>query len=284
MRKLTTFLCLLLVSLIPLGCSPAKKPAPAPEPKTIVVPDVSSISFKTIDYDQAPEIVRAMAKNLKDSNFATWTNVNGTNYVVISQASLPIGSSVKITDIQRRVPANDFDWVNVKLKYTPSTATGQKSQSSKPIVATFTLDRTIRAISFEVERDKSAGTGAAPTTPRATSPAQHKVTPNQQPAAKGLQLTSPRAGEPVKSPLQVSGTAKGITGTVRIRVKNAGGLTLVEKPVQVVNGSFNTMVSFTMPTAEEKGTVEAFITGNSAVEKEVVSVPVTLLPGTIGAP
>ena len=79
MRKIAWLLCLGLLCSIPLGCSAAKKPEPEAKPETIVVPDVSRLSFETIDYDQSPEIVQSLAQTLKDKHFATWTTVNDRN-------------------------------------------------------------------------------------------------------------------------------------------------------------------------------------------------------------
>lgn len=277
MRKSQIFLCLVLVFIIPLGCTPAKKPEIPPAPKTIIVPEVSKISFRMVEYDRAPEIVLAMAKNLDEKHFAAWTAVNGANYIIVGQEQLPAGNSVQITEIQRRVPANNFDWVNVRLKYVTNASPGQKTGTEKPLVASFTLDRTVKAVGFEIEK-------AAP----APTPAPKVTQPSSQVTEKGLKLDTPKPGDQVKGPVQVSGSASGIEGTVRVRLKNSSGLTLVEKPVQVAGGKFNTMLSFTSPVREETATVEAFVTGEGGIEKDTVSVPVTILPNTapetIGAP
>ncbi|SHF04240.1 Gmad2 immunoglobulin-like domain-containing protein [Desulforamulus putei] len=282
MRKILWLFCLSLIVMIPLGCAPAKKPEPQPEPRTIVVPDVSRITFETIDYDKAPEIVQVLARTLKDKHFAAWTSVNGRNYVIVSQKNLPLGRGIQITEIERRVPANDFDWINVKLKYLPSVPnlpTGQKPDPEKPVVAAFTIDRPVKALGFEMEREApQARTPAAPPAPPA-APGE-----NTGAAEKGLKLDSPKPGEQVRSPLQVSGTASGVTGAIRIRVKNAAGLTLAEKPVQINGSRFATTMSFSSPSGRERGTVEAFVTGDDGVEKDTVSVPVILLPGVTGEP
>lgn len=286
--KLIIFLSIFLLLLVPLGCTPAKKPetTPRPEPQTIVVPDISKITFETIDYDKAPEIVQALTKNLKDTHYATWTSVNGRNYVIISQKNLPAGSGVQITEIERRIPANDFDWINVKLKYlstVPNQTNGEKVNIEKPIVATFTIDRPVKALSFELQRDANQTRTplASPSVP---------ASPQRETTEKGLKLDAPKPGEQIKSPVQVTGTASGIKGTVRVRLKDASGLTLVEKPVQLTGVRFNTTMSFSSPVKHEKGTVEAFVTGEEGVEKDMVSIPVSLQPTTtseseaIGAP
>ncbi|MEW6063644.1 sporulation protein [Desulforamulus profundi] len=283
MRKILWFFCLILLVMIPLGCAPARKPEPKPEPRTIVVPDVSRITFETIDYDKAPEIVQALARTLKDKHFATWTSVNGRNYVIVSQKNLPVGSGIQITEIERRVPANDFDWINVRLKYLPAVPdlpTGEKPDLEKPVVAAFTIDRPVKALGFEIEREApQARTPAAPPAP----PAPPRREDNTA-VEKGLKLDTPRPGEQVRSPMQVSGTASGVAGTIRIRLKDTGGLTLAEKPVQMNGSKFSTTMSFSSPPNPEKGTVEAFVTGDGGVEKDTVSVPVTLLPNTTGEP
>lgn len=282
MRKILWLFCLSLLVMIPLGCAPAKKPEPKPEPRTIVVPDVSRITFETIDYEKAPEIVQALARTLKDKHFATWTSVNGRNYVIVSQKNLPVGSGVQIAEIERRVPANDFDWINVRLKYLPALPnlpTGQKPDLEKPLVAAFTIDRPVKALGFEIERE--APQARTPAVPPAPPAAQRE---NNAAVEKGLKLDAPKPGEQVKSPVQVSGTANGVQGTVRIRIKDAGGLTLAEKPVQTAGGKFSATMSFSSPSSQEKGTIEAFVTGEGDVEKDTVSIPITLLPGTTAEP
>lgn len=284
MRKFVWFLCLGLLLSLPLGCTAAKKPEPKPEPKpeTIVVPDVSRLTFETIDFDKSPEIVQSLAQTLKDKHYATWTTVNDRNYVVISQKNLPVGSGIQVTEIERRIPANDFDWINVRLRYLPSVpnlATGEKVNTEKPLVVAFTIDRPVKALGFEIEKENSQA--RTPVTPPAP------VTPpveTTQPAEKGLKLDTPKPGQQIKGPLQVSGTANGIQGTVRVRLKNAAGLTLAEKPVALQNGKFDTSISFSSPLKEEKGTVEVFVLGEGGVEKDMVSVPVTILPNTSNEP
>ncbi len=291
MRKVTGLLCLSLAMLllVSFGCSTAKKPEPAPKPQTIVVPDVSRISFETIDFDKAPEIVQSLARTLKDSHFATWTTVDNRNYVVVSQKNLPAGNGIQVTEIERRIPANDFDWVNVKLRYLAAAnlPTEKKIDTEKPLVVAFTVDRPVKALGFEIEKEKAPAPITAPITPAKPAPPQGGTS---QPAEKGLKLDSPKPGQQVKGPLQVSGTANGIQGTVRVRLKDVTGSTLAEKPVSIQNGKFNTTISFSSPVKEEKASVEAFVVGEGGVEKDMISVPVTLLPSTstepetVGAP
>ena len=68
-------LCITLLILIPLGCTPAKKPEVQTQPKTIVVPDVSRITFESIDFEKSPEIVQALAKNYQEKTVATLNQV-----------------------------------------------------------------------------------------------------------------------------------------------------------------------------------------------------------------
>lgn len=282
MRKLVIAMCFVFLVITSLGCGAARKPEPTPPaPKTIVVPDVSKITFETIELEKSPEIVRALAKNLDGKHFATWTAVNGKNYVVVSQTKLTAGSAVEINEIERRVPANDFDWINVKLRYladVPKLPTGQRADLEKPIVAVFSLDRAVNALGFEFER--------APATPPPAT--QTPEAPKEQATEKGLRLNSPKPGERVKGPMQISGNVSGVDGTVRVRIKDSSGLTLAEKPVQVSGSRFSTSVNFSSPASEERGSVEAFVTGNGGIEKDMVSVPITILPNdsteTIGAP
>ncbi|RYD02899.1 hypothetical protein N752_22195 [Desulforamulus aquiferis] len=146
MRKFALVMCFLFLISLSIGCGAARKPEQTePAPKTIVVPDVSKVSFETIELEKAPEIVRALANNLEESHYATWTAVNGRNYVVISQQNLPVGKGIEIIEIERRIPANDFDWINVRLRYLANVENGEQEGEPKPIVAVFSLDRAVKA-------------------------------------------------------------------------------------------------------------------------------------------
>lgn len=285
MKNTLRVLCLILLLLVPFGCTAAKKPEPQPQPKTIVVPDIANVSFETIDFDQSPEIVQVLAKNYQEKHFATWTSVNGKNYVVVSRQNLPVGKDIEITEIERRIPANDFDWVNVKLNYSNSLLEEKASKNNeemKPIVASFTMDRPVKALGFELAKEKE-GQDRVPLVP---SP-QTQPTPQPAPSKsieKGLKLDSPKPGEQVKESISVSGTAVGLAGNVRVRIKDASGLTLAEKPLPINGNKFSGALNFSSPANPEKGTIDAFICGADGVEKDMVSVPVTILPTTTQEP
>ncbi|MEG6521061.1 Gmad2 immunoglobulin-like domain-containing protein [Desulfotomaculum sp. 1211_IL3151] len=283
MKNTLRALCFILLMLVPFGCTAAKKPEPQPQPKTIVVPDVSRVSFETIDFDQSPEIVQALAKNHQEKHFATWTSVNGKNYVLVSRQNLPVGKDIEITEIERRIPANDFDWVNVKLNYRNSLLEDKDrkdNEDRKPIVASFTLDRPVKALGFEMTREKE-GQGPVPVAPAPQTTPQ--PAPNKS-IEKGLKLDSPKPGEQVKGSISVSGTAVGMEGNVRVRIKDSSGLTLAEKPMPINGNKFSGTLSYSPPANPEKGTVEAFISGEGGVEKDTVSIPVTILPTTTNEP
>lgn len=289
MKIILRALCFVLLMLVPFGCTAAKKPEPGPQPKTIIVPDVSRVSFETIDFDKSPEIVQALAKNHRDKHFATWTSVNGKNYILVSRQNLPVGKDIEITEIEHRIPANDFDWVNVKLNYRNALKEekgGKNNEERNPIVASFTLDRPVKALGFEIAREKEAQE-RVPVTPLPQSTPQ--PTPNKT-IEKGLKLDSPKPGEQVRGSINVSGTAVGMNGNVRVRIKDSSGLTLAEKPMPLNSNKFSGSLNFSSPSNPEKGTVEAFISGEGGVEKDMVSVPVTILPTStkepepIGAP
>ena len=85
----------------------------------------------------------------------------------------------------------------------------------------------------------------------------------------------PKPGQGVATSVKVLGTSKGVDGTIRIRIKDSNGITLVEKPVAMNGGTFSGSMGFSPPANPEKGAVEAFVNGEGGVEKDMVAVPVT---------
>lgn len=176
MRKILILLLLVVVSL-GAGC-PARKPAPAPEPapKPLVVPETSKVGFSPVDLNRAPDVVKNIASDISKREAATWVQVNGTNYVLVSVGEKAAGNKVEITDVTQKVPAQDFVWIDVKAKYV-SAKEGDKS-GPVTVISLNLPNRTINGVGFEVV--KAAAPAPAPAAP---APAPAAPAPKLAPAA-----------------------------------------------------------------------------------------------------
>lgn len=167
MRKLIAVF-LLLAFVLCQGCAAARKPAPEPEQKPQVVPESSKVGFSPVDLNKAPEVVKNVAGDLAKREAATWMQVNGTSYVLISTGEKAAGKRVEVTDVTQRIPAQDFVWIDVKANYV----TPKEGEKAGPVtVISLNLpNRTINGVSFEVTRTPEAA-APAPTPAPAPSPA-----------------------------------------------------------------------------------------------------------------
>lgn len=172
MRKILILLLLLAVSLS-AGC-PARKPAPeqAPDPKPLVVPETSKVGFSPVDLNKAPDVVKNIASEISKRETATWVQVNGTNYVLVSVGEKAAGSRAEVTDVTQRVPAQDFVWIDVKARYVEAKEGGDKGGPVTAITLNLT-GRTINGVGFEIAREAAA---------KEAQPAPAAPAPKQTPA------------------------------------------------------------------------------------------------------
>lgn len=186
MRKLIAVF-LLLAFVLCQGCAAARKPAPEPEQKPQVVPEASKVGFSPVDLNKAPEVVKNVAGDLAKREAATWMQVNGTSYVLISTGETATGKRVDVTDVTQRIPAQDFVWIDVKAKYV----TPKEGEKAGPltVISLKLPSQTINGVSFEVARTPEAVAPApspvpAPATkpaPAAPAPATPAPTPTPTP-------------------------------------------------------------------------------------------------------
>lgn len=95
---------------------------------------------------------------------------------------------------------------------------------------------------------------------------------------KTLKIISPRVNETVKSPVRVSGQAMAFGVMIETRIKDASGLVLAQKQIQIRNSqspsSFSADIIFKKPT-RTKGTVEIFIhSAKDGAESDKLIIPV----------
>jgi len=176
---------LVIFCLVP-GCNVARKPAPTPDPKPLVVPETSKVGFSKVDLNKAPDVVKNIAGDLAKREMATWLQVNGTSYILVSTGENEKDRRAEITEVIQKIPAQDFVWLDVRARYVDV----KEDDQNGPISAvTLNLnDRTISGVGFEITSTDS-------TTPEAT-PAP-KTTP--APKAAPAPAASP-APEPARTP------------------------------------------------------------------------------------
>lgn len=193
MRKFFAVLFLLAFAFSQ-GCAPARKPAPPPDPKPLVVPEVSKVGFAPVDLNRAPDVVKNIAADLAKREAATWLQVNGTSYVLVSAGEKAAGKMVEITEVLQRIPAQDFVWIDVKANYV----TPKEGEKPGPVAAvTLNLpNRTINGVSFEVEKVPAAPAPSPAPAPAPTAPAP----PAAKPAPVPAPAPAPAPEAPAKKP------------------------------------------------------------------------------------
>ncbi len=178
MRKIL-ILFLLVFFCLGAGCAAARKVEPTPEQKPSVIPETSKVGFSPVDLNKAPDVIKNIASAISDREAATWAQVNGTNYILVSVGK-NTANKVEITDVIQKVPAQDFIWIEVVGKYT-SLKEGEKS-SPVTVISLNLQNKTINGVGFELT--KAAATGATQTTPAPATP-----TPAPTPATPAPKIT-----------------------------------------------------------------------------------------------
>jgi hypothetical protein len=192
LRKIMIGLLLIVFCLGTAGC-PAKKPVQEPAPKPLVVPETSKVGFSPVDVNNAPDVVKNIASDISKREQATWVQVNGTNYLLVS-AGEKATSKVEITDITQKIPAQNFVWLDVKAKYT-SVKEGEKSNPVTVVSLNLANNTSINGVGFEIVKTATETqttpapaaqtpgktTPAAPSTPAPATPAPVSPAPAAKP-------------------------------------------------------------------------------------------------------
>jgi hypothetical protein len=178
MRKVMILMFLVVFCLVP-GCNAARKPAPSPDPKPLVVPETSKVGFSKVDLNKAPDVVKNIAGDLAKRETATWLQVNGTSYILVSTGENEKDRRAEITEVIQKIPAQDFVWLDVRARYV-----GVKEDEQDGPISAVTLnlnDRTISGVGFEITSTDSPAPEAAPA-PKATPAPKAAPTPTASPA------------------------------------------------------------------------------------------------------
>jgi len=198
----------LLVSFcLGAGCSAARKIEPVPEQKPSVIPETSKVGFSPVDLNKAPDVIKNIASAISDREAATWAQVNGTNYILVSVGK-NTANKVEISDVIQKVPAQDFIWIEVVGKYT-ILKEGEKS-SPVTVISLNLQNKTINGVGFEVT--KAAASGTTQTTP---APAPATPTPAPTPATPVPKITPSPTTENKTTPAPAKKEQTPSSGTER---------------------------------------------------------------------
>ncbi|SHJ20771.1 Gmad2 immunoglobulin-like domain-containing protein [Desulfofundulus thermosubterraneus] len=276
---------LLIVSLLLVwgmaGCAVARKPAPPKQPRTVVIPETTRVSFEQTDLAKAPDAVKDVAKALENTDASTWVRAGNDLYLLFSMSPRNREYRAEVTEIRQRNPRADFSWLDVQVRYTRQD-TGQAPPNAPvfTVVRVGRLDRPVSGVAFQFNREK--GPGPAPMPAAGPQPAVKPApaeSPETAPRVEGeASIDEPAPGQETTSPVKVVGRARHSAGEVRIRLVDEGGTVLSEKTIAVGRESFTdfeTSLSYGPPASPKKGFVE-IVALTRGKEQSLARVPVTL--------
>lgn len=271
MRKLFWAVVILLLFGL-CSCAAAKKPAP-PQNKTIIVPEVSRVSFDTVDLKTAPKAVRDIAKILENQDSTSWVQVDDKAFFIVSSGERTRGYDITFDEILQRVPEENFTWIDARLKYKKST---QPRNAGEPYytVVRADINKAPGGVGFTVTGTDAAG--PAVNTPAVnTPPVKTAPTPSTQGVQPEAVLEQPVANQEITSPLSIKGTAKS-AGQKRVRLSTRGGQIIKEEALATGSGgSFSASISYSSPAMATPGEV-AIIDISGKDEKILTRVPVII--------
>jgi hypothetical protein len=248
------------------ACSAAKKPAPE-QNKTIIVPEVSRVSFDTVDLKSAPKEVRDIAKIQENQEAASWVQAGGKAFFIVSGGERSRAYDISVDEILQRIPGQNVNWIDVKLKYKKR---GQPRAAGEPYQAVVRADlpNAPGGVGFSFSGfDPGPGTGGqtAKTTPPAPAPAQQA----------GAVLEQPTPNQVITSPVKIKGTVTS-SGQKRVRLTTRGGQIIKEEPLNPGNGGgFDTSLSYSAPEMATPGQL-AILDVSGGGEKVLATVSVMI--------
>ncbi|MFZ5650080.1 MAG: Gmad2 immunoglobulin-like domain-containing protein [Bacillota bacterium] len=269
MKKLTWLVILLAMTGI-CSCSPAKKPDP-PQNRTIIVPEVSRVTFDAVDLKNAPKVVRDMAKVLEDQDASAWAMAGGTTYLLFSQGDKTGKYGLTVDEVLQRVPDQGFTWLDVRLKYKKKDGPDTNDGGSITAVRAEAANPPM-GVGFTITGLPAAPPRGAPTPPPATPPAGQNV----QISPGGAVIEQPAPNQMITSPVRVSG-AVSPQGQKRVRISTRGGQIIKEEnlPAAPGSGSFSIDMTYGPPETPAAGEI-AIIDTAGADEKVLARVSVLI--------
>lgn len=267
MKKLFLSIFILLSLLGLCSCSASKKPAPQ-QNKTIIVPEVSRVSFDTVDLKSAPKAVRDIAKLQENQDSASWVQSGGKAYFIVSGGEKARNYDISVDEILQRLPEQNFTWIDVKLKYTRKN---QPRNTGEPYYCLVMADvpAAPAGVGFSFSGLDPGTSGGAPTV-KTPSPS-----PTQEVHPEAAALDQPAPNQEISSPVKIKGTVKA-AGQKRIRLSTRGGQIIKEEGLNTAgDGSFNTSLSYSPPEMATPGELSVIVV-NENNEKVLIRVPVVI--------
>ena len=267
------------------GCATTQKPLDTtPTPPKTLVPEVSTVSFDTVNIKNTPKPVQDVAKDMSGKDMATWLKVNNTAYILVNQSNSTSSKQVEMSEILRKIPMENYIWFQVTLNYKSASGL-EDAFINEPLVAKFDLpaEQITSGVGFDFEKIRNVQIK-----PQAQEPlSSHTVEENQTavPMPVTLEISNPLPDAEITAPFKVTGRLKNITAQNKeqliVRLRDNTGKVIVEKPVPaseyLTDNNFEETMSYPALQNPEKGTVEALLFDReTGAEKNVVKIPVTL--------
>lgn len=303
-RGIGAFFVALLVFLV-AGCSQQpKKPAPSPKPLT-----TDKVTMEEVDPEKAPAEVKEIVAKQKENPGFHLVRSGSSLYLVVTRGRVPSKEfGVQLKGMEKIDLGNGRSQVRVDVVFTHPRRPAEKKtyfwkeqkKSDKteqvyyPVaVAKLTLGDIPDAFTYNVIRDPATAFGEprrgmmAPAPKPEVAPGRREARTEppagQQPAAQTaeIQVTAPASGDTVTSPLTVTGKAKVPNGLVYLELRDSKDKVLAAKTVTASRtapdmGDFTTTLTFTPPTAEEKGGLRVYGKDSSGQIVGEVKIPVTI--------
>lgn len=268
MRRIVSVLVLLAVVAL-CSCSPAKKPAP-PQNRTILVPEVSRVTFDTVDLNTAPKVVRDIARVLEKQDASAWTAAGGATYLIFSQGDKTRKYDLAVDEVLQRIPDQGFTWLDVRLKYK------KREQPAPAEGGIFTVVRADVAT-------PPGGVGFTITWPETTTPQAPAAPRAAPPPGQGVQITpggalieQPSPSQVITSPVRVTGSVSP-QGQKRVRISTRGGQIIKEEnlPSLPGTGAFSIEITYSPPETPAAGEI-SIIEPAGDDERVLAKVPVLI--------
>lgn len=287
MRR-NSIIALLLTAALVLavaGCSAARKPAPEPQPKTYVVPEVTTVNYDPVKLDDCPGVVREVARSIRDREATTWVQSGNNAYILASTGKNNNSNLLEVEDILQRVPEQNVNWLDVKMKYTKRES-GDSGDDSNITVVRADVKDPPEGVGFEINREQKAG-GTAAQTPAQTPAAPAKQVPqtakqprptNQGVASEGAVITQPAPNQEITSPVKVAGNVKAPADRLRLRIMTKSGQIMKETEISppASGGNFETSVDYNPPSLPRPGVVEIIGIDGNGGDRLLARVPVMI--------
>ncbi|MFZ5597671.1 MAG: Gmad2 immunoglobulin-like domain-containing protein [Bacillota bacterium] len=270
MKKRLTILFVIIMALGICSCSLQKKPVPPPAAKPQVVPETSRVTFRTIELQNAPKMVRDMAKVMEGQDYTSWAQLANKTYILISQGGKSKYYEVKVDDVLNRITEAGFNWLDVKLVYTKRAVPAADAATIYTVVEADVAEAP-KGVGFMVtDVSAAAPSGNAGQTPKTTPPAA------QVPQSSAAVIKSPAPNQEISSPVKVQGTAAD-GGRKRIRISTRTGQIIKETGVTTTpgTGNFSADIQYNPPGIPSPGEITLLdISGGG--EKVLARVPVVI--------